>query len=96
MKIKILRSARQDLIDGYLFYEQQSAGLGEYFRDSLISDIDSLLIHARSHSIMHGKHRKVASHFLYSIFYLVEGNEIRIHAIIDNRRDPEWISGRLN
>ena len=96
MKIKILRSARQDLIDGYLFYEQQSAGLGEYFRDSLISDIDSLLIHARCHSIMHGKHRKVASHFPYSIFYLVEGNEIRIHAIIDNRRDPEWISGRLN
>ena len=45
---------------------------------------------------MHGKHRKVASHFPYSIFYLVEGNEIRIHAIIDNRRDPEWISGRLN
>ena len=28
MKIKILPSASQDLIDGYWFYEKQSPGLG--------------------------------------------------------------------
>jgi hypothetical protein len=42
MKIKILTSASQDLIDGYRFYEKQSEGLGSYFLDTLYSDIDSL------------------------------------------------------
>ncbi len=31
MKIKILSSASQDLIDGYHFYEQQANGVGSYF-----------------------------------------------------------------
>ncbi|MEN6489294.1 MAG: hypothetical protein ABFD66_10530 [Smithella sp.] len=45
MKIKILTSASQDLIDGYRFYEKQSEGLGSYFLDTLYSDIDSLAIY---------------------------------------------------
>ncbi len=39
MKIKILSSASQDLIDGYWFYEKQSEGVGAYFLDTLYSDI---------------------------------------------------------
>ena len=46
MKIEILESAERDLIEGFQFYEQQSTGLGNYFLDSLFSDIDSLLIYA--------------------------------------------------
>ena len=42
MKIKVLPSASQDLVDGYWFYEKQSPGLGSYFKDTLFSDIDSL------------------------------------------------------
>ena len=45
MKIKILTSASQDLIDGYRFYEKQSEGLGLYFLDTVYSDIDSLAIY---------------------------------------------------
>lgn len=44
MKIKILPAALQDLENGYYFYEQQSERLGDYFLDSLYSDIDSLQI----------------------------------------------------
>lgn len=40
MKIQILASARQDLFDGFRFYEKQSEGLGAYFLDSLFSDTD--------------------------------------------------------
>ena len=49
MRIKILASASQDLIDGYWFYEKQSEGLGTYFIDTLYSDIDSLTIYAGIH-----------------------------------------------
>ena len=39
MKIKILLSANEDLINGFYFYERQSAGLGSYFLDTLFSGI---------------------------------------------------------
>ena len=46
MRIRILKSAQEDLREGYWFYESQSAGLGDYFLDSLNSDIESLKIYA--------------------------------------------------
>jgi len=44
MRIEILSDATEDLLDGYHFYERQAPGLGDYFLDSLYSDIDSLLV----------------------------------------------------
>lgn len=44
MHIKIIASAMDDLILGFKFYESQGENLGNYFLDSLYSDIDSLLI----------------------------------------------------
>lgn len=96
MKIGILRSARRDLVDGYRFYERRRPGLGEYFRESLLEDIDRLAVSAGFHAFVHGKHRKVASKFPYSIFYLRDEDGIKVYAILDDRRDPQWVSDRLN
>ncbi|MFO7607300.1 MAG: hypothetical protein R6W72_13485 [Desulfurivibrionaceae bacterium] len=49
MKIRILAEAQQDLIDGFRFYEDQQVGLGDYFLDTLFSDIDSLQLFAATH-----------------------------------------------
>jgi len=49
MRIRILKSAQEDLREGYWFYESQGAGLGDYFLDSLNSDIESLKIYAGVH-----------------------------------------------
>jgi len=49
MRIRILKSAQEDLREGYWFYESQGAGLGDYFLDSLNSDIGSLKIYAGVH-----------------------------------------------
>ena len=35
MKIEVLTHAKEDLFDGYLFYERQESGIGDYFLDSL-------------------------------------------------------------
>lgn len=42
MRVQLLDEAEQDLIDGYRFFEAQDEDLGDYFLDSLYSDIDSL------------------------------------------------------
>jgi hypothetical protein len=42
MRIEILDEAEKDLVDGFAFYEQQSKKLGDYFLDSIFSDVESL------------------------------------------------------
>jgi len=95
MRIEILAKAKEDLLDGYHFYERQSPGLGNYFLDTLYSDIDSLLIYAGIHQIVYGKHRSLSNRFPYAIYYTVEQQTIRVRAVLDCRRDPSWIRRRL-
>jgi len=50
MHIEILDNAKNDLYEGAIFYESQSYRLGDYFLDSIVSDIESLYIYAGIHS----------------------------------------------
>ena len=92
MKIRLLPAARQDLVDGYLFYERQREGLGEYFLDSLYSDIESLRVSAGVHVICFDRFRRLLSkRFPFAVYYLVEAQEIRVLAVLDSRRNPAWV-----
>ncbi len=94
--IRILESAKCDLEEGFHFYEYQKEGLGYYFIETLMSDIESLNISACIHSIHFGRYyRLLSKRFPFAVYYVVEENEIRIYAVIDCRRDPAWIRKRL-
>ncbi len=95
MKILILRSALKDLRNGISFYDSQGKGLGEYFSDSILSDIESLVLYAGIHKIVHGYSRLLCKRFPYAIYYEISNEEIRIRAILDCRRHPSWIAERL-
>ena len=95
MKIQILDEAKEDLVDGFRFYESQSPGLGDYFLDSLFSDIDSLQIYAGIHSVHWGYHRLLAKRFPYAVYYRVAEKATRVYAVLDCRRNPAWIRDRL-
>jgi hypothetical protein len=95
MRIEILAGAQADLVAGYRFYERQAPGLGDYFLDSLYSDIDSLLVFAGIHRIEHGKHRTLSKRFPYAIYYNVKQKTVFIHAVLDCRRRPSWIRRRV-
>lgn len=96
MNIKILDSASQDLIHGFNFYEKQEAGLGNYFMDSLFSDIDSLLVYAGIHPIHFGYHRMLSKRFPFAVYYKVTEHDILIYAALDCRRNPAWTRERLH
>lgn len=44
--IRISEDALQDLTDGFLFYEAQEPGLGDYFSACLGADIEGLCLPA--------------------------------------------------
>lgn len=96
MNIRILQSASQDLIDGFHFYEKQSVGLGNYFIDSLFSDIDSLQIYVGIHPIYFGYHRMLSKRFPFAIYYKISDDETLIYAVLDCRRNPALIRRQLN
>lgn len=95
MQIKILESATLDLLHGYRFYEKQEYGLGNYFLDSLFSDIDSLLVFAGIHRMQFGKYRLLAKRFPFAVYYSIQNEIILVFAVLDCRQDPQNVSKRL-
>lgn len=91
MRIEILTQAKEDLFDGYLFYERQEPGIGDYFLDSLSADIDSLRLHHGYHRQFFGFHRMMARVFPFSIYYRVVGEVIFVDAVVDQRKHPASI-----
>ncbi len=95
MRIEILSVTTEDLVDGYHFYERQAPGLGNYFLDTLYSDIDSLLVYAGIHRVVFDKHRSLSRHFPYAIYYTIESDVVHVHAVLDCRRSASWTRRRL-
>ncbi|MCK5688039.1 type II toxin-antitoxin system RelE/ParE family toxin [Myxococcota bacterium] len=95
MKIQILDEARQDLVDGFRFYENQSEGLGDYFLNSLFADIDSLQLYAGIHPLYFEYHRLLSKRFPYAIYYRLNEGTAQVYAILDCRRDPRRLQSRL-
>lgn len=96
MKLEILDLAKNDLIEGYPFYEAKDPGLGSYFLDTLYSDIDSLKIFGGIHrKVYQDLHRSLSKRFPFPIYYTAEGETIRVRSVVDCRRSPSWIRTHL-
>ncbi|MGA1237067.1 MAG: type II toxin-antitoxin system RelE/ParE family toxin [Limisphaerales bacterium] len=95
--LRISEDALQDLNEGFLFYEAQQEGLGDYFASCLRADVESLRVHAGIHRIAYRNfHRLLSRVFPYGIFYTVGDGAAVIWAVVDLPRDPAWIRQRLN
>ncbi len=95
MKIRILPEAERDLEIGADFYEAQRVGLGRYFNDCPMSDIESLQLYAGIHQRHHGFHLCMSKRFPFAIFYDMTEKTIDVYAVLDCRQVPATIEARL-
>ena len=98
MKIKdviLIKEVANDLIEGKSFYDQREAGVGDYFWDSLIADIESLVIYAGIHNKRYGLHRMLAKRFPYALYYEIKDEIAYIVAVLPMRRDPLWVKKKI-
>lgn len=95
MTIIISDSAERDLLDGHRFYDLQNSGLGDYFLNSLFSEIDSLRLFAGIHREVFGYHRLLSKRFPYAIYYSMTGDSVSVWRILDCRRNPGWIAEQI-
>ena len=91
----ILLEAKEDVEFGRQFYEDREAGVGQYFIDCILSDLDSLKFHAGIHREVYGFHRLLSKRFPFAIYYDINGNFARVAAVLDMRRNPAWIREEL-
>lgn len=95
MKIVIHPSVWHDIADGFHFYNAQARGVGDRFRESLISDIETLKTTAGIHRKVFGLNRMLAQTFPFAVFYSCDGEVVLVRAVVDCRRNPLWIRKRL-
>ena len=67
MRIRLLESAKEDLREGWRFYERNATGLGDYFLDCIQADVRSLTIYAGVHETADGFHRMLSKRFPFAI-----------------------------
>lgn len=94
--IKLSHTAVGGLNRGYLYYERKEAGLGGYFKNTLLAEIEGLTVTAGIHRIVRGHHRMISRVFPYAIYYKFSDNTADVRAVIDCRRNPDWIDKQLD
>ena len=95
-RIKIQRAAKEDLRSGYEFYNAQEFGLGDYFYDCLMSDIDALAYYGGVHRQYRGFYKALSSRFPYAIYYKLSEGFVKVYAVLDTRRKPARNDARLD
>jgi hypothetical protein len=84
-----------DLDEGKAYYDARELGVGEYFIDSLLADLESLAFYAGIHVKQYGYFRLLSKRFPFAIYYEIVSSSVMIVAILDMRRNPTWLRAQL-
>ncbi len=85
-----------DLLDTFQWYQEQRSGLGFDFKLC----IDGVFSKLQKHPSIYKKvyqniRRAVTRRFPFSVFYIIENNNVIILAVLHARRDPEKWKSRI-
>jgi hypothetical protein len=95
-RVAVLVEAAEDIEKARDFYDEQQPGIGDYCADSLVADIESLALYHGIHSRQFGFYRLLANRFPFGIYYRETEKETQVVAVLDLRRDPNWIRKELS
>lgn len=93
--VVVLADAAEDLEAAREFYDTVEAGVGAYCLDSLLADLEHLGLFTGIHPLHFEFYRMLAKRFPFGIYYREHGAETQVFAILDLRRNPNWIRKEL-
>jgi toxin ParE1/3/4 len=94
-RVSFHRFAERELNDAALYYEQESSGLGIRFLDEVEHYIDRIVTNPKAGQKVRGEvRRRILRKFPYGILYSVKNDGIRILAIMNLKRKPNYWVGR--
>lgn len=96
--LRISSNASEDAGEAANWYELRSNGLGQ----QLLNDLEESYQHILSQPSAYPRHKKrskvrkkLLRIFPYKIFYIIEGLEIKVLAIIHNSRSKKFIRDKI-
>ncbi|MEB2777879.1 type II toxin-antitoxin system RelE/ParE family toxin [Algoriphagus sp. D3-2-R+10] len=94
---RLSEEAESDLYDSYLWYEQQTKGLGEDFLESIDAASHAITSNPETYPIRYKKIVRafVVHRFPYLILYILNGNNIDVISIFNTNQHPKKWKNRL-
>lgn len=97
MKIRFLLSARRELKEAVTYYNAQSTGLGDEFRDEVWATAQRIKKFPETWRPLSPSIRRCPTNrFPYGLIYTVSSKEILLIAVAHNRQAPEYWRSRTN
>jgi plasmid stabilization system protein ParE len=94
-RVSFHRLAERELNETALYYEGESPGLGIKFLDEIELYIDGIFANPNAGQKVRGEvRRRIRRKFPYGILYSVKDDAIRILAIMNLKRKPNYWVGR--
>lgn len=89
--------AENDMFEAYIWYEQQRAGLGEEFLESLDKAYESIIENPATYQIRYKKKVRafLVDRFPYLILYILEKKDINVISVFNTSRDPKIWKKRI-
>jgi plasmid stabilization system protein ParE len=90
MRLVLRRLAKADLSESFRWYEERQAGLGQAFLDYIDATLSIITEHPRIFPRVDPLTRRASvERFPYGVFFRLDGDVIRVIAILHNARDPK-------
>ncbi len=94
-KVVLLEQVYEDLENGKNFYNSIEQGVGNYFVNCLLTDLESLQFYPGVHKKVFGYYQALSKRFPYGIYYENAEETIIVVAILDMRQNPKKIQKRI-
>lgn len=94
-RVRLTALAEFDLVEAQDFYAPNGAWVLDHFMESIDAALVDLVDFAGIHPIRFGHHRMGVPHFPFSIYYDIEGNDVIVKAILDDRFGSARISAHF-
>lgn len=92
MKIIYTDRAKQELARAFEWYESHQNSLGFEFLNAVETSISSFSSFPELYAVCYAQFRRcVIKRFPYSLFYTLEGQDVVIHAVFNNKQDPQGL-----
>jgi plasmid stabilization system protein ParE len=96
MNYRLLQPAELELAKAASWYEAQAAGLGLEFLDEFEAAMERVTQFPEAWTKVSARHRRcLFRRFPFAVIFSHSGNQIRVAAIADLRRNPERAEKRM-
>lgn len=91
------QEAEDDILEAYLWYEEQRPGLGEEFLESLDKAHQSIMQNPSTYRTRYKKKARafLVDRFPYVILYVLEKQEVNVISVFNTSRDPQIWKKRI-